>query len=134
MAEQMMGCCPWPLPFGCSVCCCAQKTVGGVALFFITLIFPIQFDRQWFTLGWALEGAALLWLFHRVPHSGLRLAGVGLLIATFVRLALIPPFWATIRAARRPILNCISIPMASRSSASSPGHDCWRRRATKCSI
>ena len=33
---------------------------GGVALFFITLIFPIQFDRQWITIGWALEGAALL--------------------------------------------------------------------------
>jgi uncharacterized membrane protein len=60
---------------------------GGVALFFITLIFPIQFDRQWITIGWALEGAALLWLFHRVPHPSLRLTGVGLLIAAFVRLA-----------------------------------------------
>jgi Predicted membrane protein (DUF2339) len=63
---------------------------GGVALFFITLIFPIQFDRQWITIGWALEGAALLWLFHRVPHNGLRLAGVGLLVASFIRLALNP--------------------------------------------
>ena len=60
---------------------------GGVALFFITLIFPIQFDRQWITIGWALEGTALLWLFHRVPHPGLRLVGVGLLVAAFVRLA-----------------------------------------------
>jgi hypothetical protein len=59
---------------------------GGVALFFITLIFPIQFERQWITIGWALEGAALLWLFHRVPHPGLRLVGVGLLVAAFVRL------------------------------------------------
>ncbi|MGA2853871.1 MAG: DUF2339 domain-containing protein [Verrucomicrobiota bacterium] len=63
---------------------------GGVALFFITLIFPVQFDRQWITIGWALEGAALLWLFHRVPHPGLRLVGVGLLIAAFVRLAFNP--------------------------------------------
>jgi hypothetical protein len=31
---------------------------GGVALFFITLIFPIQFEKQWITIGWALEGAA----------------------------------------------------------------------------
>jgi uncharacterized membrane protein len=61
---------------------------GGVALFFITLIFPIQFEHQWITIGWALEGAALLWLFHRVPHPGLRLTGVGLLLAAFVRLAL----------------------------------------------
>lgn len=64
--------------------------LGGVTLFFITLIFPIQFDRQWITLGWALEGAALLWLFHRVPHPGLRLTGVGLLIVAFVRLAFNP--------------------------------------------
>lgn len=59
---------------------------GGVGLFFITLIFPIQFDKQWITIGWALEGAALLWLFHRVPHDGLRLTGFGLLVAAFVRL------------------------------------------------
>jgi hypothetical protein len=63
---------------------------GGVALFFITLVFPIQFEHQWITIGWALEGAALLWLFHRVPHPGLRLVGVGLLIAAFARLALNP--------------------------------------------
>ena len=45
---------------------------GAVTLFFITLIFPIQFDKQWITVAWALEGAALCWLFHRVPHPGLR--------------------------------------------------------------
>ena len=63
---------------------------GGVALLFITLIFPIQFDRQWITIGWACEGAALLWLFHRIPHPGLRIAGVALLVTAFVRLAANP--------------------------------------------
>lgn len=63
---------------------------GGAALFFITLVFPIQFDRQWITIGWALEGVALCWLFHRVPHPGLRYVGVGLLVVAFVRLALNP--------------------------------------------
>jgi uncharacterized membrane protein len=63
---------------------------GGVALFFITLIFSIQFEHEWVTIGWALEGAALLWLFHRVPHPGLRLVGVALLIAAFARLAFNP--------------------------------------------
>jgi uncharacterized membrane protein len=61
---------------------------GGVALFFITLIFPIQFERQWLTVAWALEGAALLWLFHRVPHAGLRAVGAVLLCTAFARLAL----------------------------------------------
>ncbi|MFA5057374.1 MAG: DUF2339 domain-containing protein, partial [Opitutaceae bacterium] len=78
---------------------------GGVALLFVTLIFPIQFERQWITLGWALEGAALLWLFHRVPHEGLRLAGTGLLIAAFVRLALNPAVLAYHPRAATPIFN-----------------------------
>jgi Predicted membrane protein (DUF2339) len=78
---------------------------GGVVLFFITLIFPVQFDRQWITIGWALEGAALLWLFHRVPHPGLRLVGVGLLTAAFVRLALNPAVYAYHLRADAPIFN-----------------------------
>jgi hypothetical protein len=78
---------------------------GGVALFFVTLIFPIQFENQWLTLGWALEGAALLWLFHRVPHPGLRLTGVGLLIAAFVRLALNPEVLNYHVRTATPLLN-----------------------------
>jgi hypothetical protein len=78
---------------------------GGVALLFITLIFPIQFELQWITLGWALEGAALLWLYHRVPHEGLRLAGLGLLIAAFARLAFNPAVLDYHPRAATPILN-----------------------------
>ncbi len=59
---------------------------GGVTLLFITLIVPLQWKRQWLTVGWALEGAALCWLYRRVPHEGLRLAGFLLLAAAFVRL------------------------------------------------
>ena len=36
---------------------------GGAALLFISLIFPLQFQREWITLGWAFEGLALLALF-----------------------------------------------------------------------
>jgi hypothetical protein len=78
---------------------------GGAALFFITLIFPIQFDRQWITVGWALEGAALCWLFRRVPHPGLRLAGVGLLVVVFARLALNPAVLSYHPRAAFPIFN-----------------------------
>jgi len=78
---------------------------GGVTLFFITLIFPIQFERQWITIGWALEGTALLWLFHRVPHPGLRLAGFVLLMAAFVRLALNPAVLSYHPRSATPILN-----------------------------
>jgi hypothetical protein len=78
---------------------------GGVTLFFITLIFPVQFEKQWITIGWALEGAALLWLFHRVPHNGLRYAGTGLLVTAFARLALNPAVFAYHPRAAAPIFN-----------------------------
>lgn len=78
---------------------------GGVALFFITLIFPIQFEKQWITLGWALEGAALCWLFRRVRHPGLRGTGTVLLVAAFVRLALNPAVLAYQMRGETAILN-----------------------------
>jgi uncharacterized membrane protein len=78
---------------------------GGVALFFVTLIVPVQFERQWITLGWALEGAALLWLFRRVPHPGLRATGVVLLVVSFVRLALNPAVLEYHARSATPILN-----------------------------
>jgi uncharacterized membrane protein len=63
---------------------------GGSALFFVTLIFPIQFEHQWITIGWGLEGLALLGLFHRLPHPGLRATGIILLVTAFARLSLNP--------------------------------------------
>ena len=63
---------------------------GGAALFFLSLIFPIQFEREWVTLGWAVEGLALLALFRTVPNQGLRIVGTVMLGFAFVRLALNP--------------------------------------------
>jgi uncharacterized membrane protein len=78
---------------------------GGAALLFVTLIFPIQFERQWITLGWALEGAALLWLFHHVPHPGLRAVGVVLLTVAFARLAFHPVVLSARAHTGPPLLN-----------------------------
>jgi hypothetical protein len=78
---------------------------GGVALLFITLIFPIQFDRQWITVSWALEGALLLWLFRRVPHPGLQLTGLALLAVCFVRLALNPAVFSDYARSGTAIFN-----------------------------
>lgn len=78
---------------------------GGAALFFISLIFPFQFEREWITLGWALEGLALLWLFRSVPNQGLRLVGTGILCLAFVRLALNPAVFEYHRRAPVRIWN-----------------------------
>src|SRR5207244_5989482 len=42
---------------------------GGVALFFITLIFLLQFDSLCISLGWSFDGADHCWMFvHVIVH------------------------------------------------------------------
>ncbi len=64
--------------------------VAGAALAFVTVAIPLQLDHQWITIGWALEGAALAWLYRKVPHRGLLYWAMALLAAVFVRLAANP--------------------------------------------
>jgi uncharacterized membrane protein len=64
--------------------------VSGAALAFVTIAIPLQLRQQWVTIGWALEGAALAWLYRRIPHRGLLYFGNALLAIVFVRLALNP--------------------------------------------
>ena len=64
--------------------------VAGAALAFVTVAIPLQLKQQWITIGWALEGAALAWVYTRIPHRGLLYSGIALLGAVFVRLALNP--------------------------------------------
>ena len=78
---------------------------GGTTLFFITLVFPIQFDHQWLTVSWALEGVALIWLYRKVPHNGLRDVGMALLLVTFIRLALNPAVLLDYDQSVIPIFN-----------------------------
>jgi len=64
--------------------------VAGAVLAFVTVAIPLQFEREWLTLGWALLGASLAWLFGRVPHRGLVWWAGGLFAAAFLRLAMNP--------------------------------------------
>jgi hypothetical protein len=64
--------------------------VAGAALAFLTVAIPLQLRQQWITIGWALEGAAVAWLYTRINHRGLLLASIGLFAAVFVRLAVNP--------------------------------------------
>ncbi|HXW07022.1 MAG TPA: DUF2339 domain-containing protein [Vicinamibacterales bacterium] len=79
--------------------------VAGAALGFATVAIPVQLERQWITIGWALEGTALAWLYRRVPHKGLLYASVGLLLTVFVRLALNPEVLVYEPRGPLPILN-----------------------------
>jgi uncharacterized membrane protein len=64
--------------------------VAGAALACVTVAIPLQLEEQWITIGWALEGAALAWLYQRIPHRGLLYSAVGLFAVVFIRLALNP--------------------------------------------
>jgi uncharacterized membrane protein len=61
---------------------------GAVALGFISVAIPLQLDKQWITIGWAIEAAAVWWLYGRVPHIGLKYFGMTLFLAVGVRLLL----------------------------------------------
>jgi uncharacterized membrane protein len=79
--------------------------VSGAALAFVTVAIPLQLDRQWITIGWALEGAALAWLYRRIGHRGLLWSSAGLLGAAFVRLALNPEVFRYAARSAVPVLN-----------------------------
>jgi uncharacterized membrane protein len=64
--------------------------VAGAALGFATVAIPLQLNHQWITIGWALEGAALAWVYRRIPHKGLLCWSFALLAAVFARLAFNP--------------------------------------------
>ncbi len=79
--------------------------VAGTALAFVTVAIPLQLEKQWLTIGWALEGAALAWLYRRIAHRGLLWSAAGLLGAAFVRLALNPEVLRYAPRSEVPVFN-----------------------------
>ena len=63
---------------------------SAVALGFATVTIPLQLEREWITIGWALEGVAVLALWTRLDHPGLKYFGVALLGAATLRLVANP--------------------------------------------
>jgi uncharacterized membrane protein len=61
-----------------------------VALSFATVAIPLQLEREWITIGWALEGLAVMVLWTRLDHPGLKYFGLALLGAATVRLVANP--------------------------------------------
>ncbi|HSY51949.1 MAG TPA: DUF2339 domain-containing protein [Thermoanaerobaculia bacterium] len=78
---------------------------AAAALAFITVAIPLQLEKQWITIGWALEGAALVWLFRRIRHRGLLAWSGALLAAAFVRLTANPAVFSYHPASHSPIVN-----------------------------
>lgn len=59
---------------------------GAVALGFVSVAIPLQLEKEWTTIGWAVEGAVTLVLWSRLDHPGLKYFAVALLGAATIRL------------------------------------------------
>jgi uncharacterized membrane protein len=68
-------------------------TLGAVTLAFLTAAVPITLSKQWITVAWGLEAAALAWLYLRMAHRGLLVASALLAVSTIVRLVANPSLW-----------------------------------------
>lgn len=86
------------LPAASGVCYLARKehvdlascdprlaSQGLATLMFVSLAFPVQFERKWVVLGWTLEGLTLIFLFRWIPNRRLPVIGVIVLTAALVR-------------------------------------------------
>ena len=80
-------------------------TQGAAVLAFVSLVFPVQFPREWITVGWAIEGLALILLFRWIPNRRLRAVALIVLAAAFVRLALNPAVLEYHPRSHTPIWN-----------------------------
>ena len=69
---------------------------------------PLQLDKEWITVGWALEGLAVTALWRRLDHPGLKYFAVALFAAVTVRLLLNPEVLDLPRAGGLPVLNWLA--------------------------
>ncbi|MEO8499498.1 MAG: DUF2339 domain-containing protein, partial [Vicinamibacteria bacterium] len=77
-----------------------------VTFWFIAMAVELQFERQWITVGWALEAVAMCWVYDRLRHPGIPgLAGILFLVVS-ARLLLNPAVF-TYEERGLPIFNWI---------------------------
>jgi hypothetical protein len=78
---------------------------AAVALCFLSVAIPLQLEKQWITIGWAVEGFALSLLWRRLEHKGLEYFAVALLTAAAVRLVVNPALLDYYPRGGLPVLN-----------------------------
>jgi uncharacterized membrane protein len=61
-------------------------TFLAVALGFLVIMVPIQLEKNWITIGWAVLAASLVWIGIKAESGSILLAGTGLLIMSIGKL------------------------------------------------
>jgi uncharacterized membrane protein len=72
----------------------------STAIVFLTIAIPLKMHGRWLTVGWLVEGAALLWVARRDRSNLLQLLSVGCLL-----LGLVALFTGNPDAAPTPVFN-----------------------------
>lgn len=78
---------------------------SAVALGLIALAIPLQLEKEWITLGWALQAVALLALWRRLDHPGLKWFALALAAVVTVRLVANPAVLGYHPRYGTPVLN-----------------------------
>lgn len=68
----------------------ARVLYAGLALTLVTLAIPIQLAGAWITIGWAIEGAVLIWSSFSTNTRMLRMAGFVIFALVAIRLVAAP--------------------------------------------
>jgi uncharacterized membrane protein len=90
----------------------ARRTVMvwylAVVLSLISVAIPLQLEKEWITIGWALNGIALVALWVRLDHPGLKYLALALLGAATIRLVANPEVLSYHVRAGTPVLNWLT--------------------------
>src|SRR6185436_2870357 len=79
--------------------------LAGVAIGFASIAIPLQLEKSWVTVGWAALGLALLVLWRRLDHPGLKWIALAHLAAATFRLVPTPLMLNWYPRGSMPVLN-----------------------------
>lgn len=78
------------------------------AMGFITAAIPMQLNNEWVTIAWAVQGLAVLMLWRRVDHPGLKWLSLALFAAVTVRLTVNPAVLSYHPPSGIPVFNWLA--------------------------
>jgi uncharacterized membrane protein len=80
---------------------------AAVAICFASVAIPLQLDKSWITIGWAVEGLALIALWRRLDHPGLKWLALAHFAAATARLFPTAAVMGSYPRSGTPIVNWV---------------------------